>query len=330
VDQLEQCQRVLALTELAALRANHQSVGGGPPRVRRRWTDIRRGARAARRRAASAPPRPAPVPPQLSGPPPAPLHDLARDGEELRCRRCDKSAKRARWSALAYGRCSANVGEPSTAAVWQRVPHCAAEAGGVVSCERCRGSVPAHRRAAFIGRRCPAWWAATPSATASAAPGGGQAAPAAVTAPGAADAPGSGDWGAWIYSLLGHAAAGAAVDRARSAVPRGARRQPAAAPPPAPLASTKAAMQAVLAGHGWRPHAAACGPRLAACLQCGASAPSWGRLAATPCGNWVDALPPRVAALVHVGGGLACAGGSPVAFATALRRRLDALPAAPD
>jgi ribonuclease HI len=54
VEQLARVQRLLAFTELAALRANHRRSGEGPPRVRRRWGDIRRGARAARHLAASA------------------------------------------------------------------------------------------------------------------------------------------------------------------------------------------------------------------------------------------------------------------------------------
>ena len=47
-------QRTLALTDLAAVKANHGQVGDSGPRVRRRWGDARRGARAAALRAASA------------------------------------------------------------------------------------------------------------------------------------------------------------------------------------------------------------------------------------------------------------------------------------
>ena len=86
----------------------------------------------------------------------------------------------------------------------------------------------------------------------------------------------------------------------------------------------------VLRGTAWRPHAAASGPRLAACLRCGASAATWGRPWAAPCGGWAASLPPRVGALVLMGSELRCAGGSLGAVAEALLRRLGELPAAPD
>ena len=45
--RLELVQQVLALTELAALRANHERVGTAPPRVRRRWGMVRQAPRPA-------------------------------------------------------------------------------------------------------------------------------------------------------------------------------------------------------------------------------------------------------------------------------------------
>jgi ribonuclease HI len=342
VDQLWNVQRLLALTELAALSANHRRIGNAQPRVRRRWADIRRGARAATRRAASAPQassQPAAcraVAPLLTaGPPPPSMHTMTRDGDTLLCRLCGKTAVRARWSALAYGCCSANGGGAGAAEVagvsWQRVPHRIEEADGFVRCSRCHGSVPSHRRDTFVGRRCPAWWAAAPAADDAAAPGGDQPG-AALDPPALAVAPaaGGGDWGAWVFAMLGHHAAGTSAATARSARPRG----DAAAPlRPAPVAEpdcTRAAVQALLSGTAWRPHAAARGPRLAACMQCGASAASWPLLAATPCRGWAATLPPRVAALALVGGELQCAGGSPEALADAVRRRMEELPAGPD
>jgi hypothetical protein len=329
VEQLWNVQRLLALTELAALTANHRRIGDAPPRVRRRWADIRRGARAASRavsapRAALQQPAPNEIQ-QPAGPPPPLLHALERDGGTLSCRLCGKKATRARWTALAYGKCSAHGGGVR-GSEWRRVSHRIEEVEGVVRCTRCRGSVPAHRRATFVDRRCPAWWAAAPAGDAAdadgaAAEGGGDEATVA----------GGGDWGAWIFALLGHDAAGAARSRAASAGPRVAvPPPPAAAQPAARPACTQATMQALLSGKAWQPHASASGPRLVACLRCGASAPAWSRLAATPCGGWTVALPPRVAALVLLGNELQCAGGSPGAFADALRRRMNELPAAPD
>jgi hypothetical protein len=72
------------------------------------------------------------------------------------------------------------------------------------------------------------------------------------------------------------------------------------------------------------------GPGFAACLVCGATAATFQRLAATSCGRWAARLPPRVAALLLLGDGLQCGGGSPAAFAEALHRRMRELPAAPD
>jgi hypothetical protein len=323
VEQLGQVQRLLAFTELAALTANHRSIGGAPPRVRRRWADVRRGARAARCRAASMPHaasnRPLPleqIADQPAGAPPTPLHLLKRDGDTVSSRECGKTAARARWSALAYGHCSVRAGAPNATveASWERIPHRIAEADGAVRCTRCRGSVPAHRRAAFVGRRCPAWWAA----------------PVAVGANQQAAADDRGDWGAWIFALLGHQSAGLAPARAASAGPRGATQSHSVRRDTVRPTCTRARMLALLGGAAWQPHAAASGPRLAACLRCGASAPAWGRLAASPCGGWVAALPPRVAALVLIGSELHCAGGSPGALAEALHRRMSELPAVPD
>jgi hypothetical protein len=172
VEQLELVQRVLALTELAALRANHNPRGTAPPRVRRRWNLIRRGARSRNGAAVE----------------PAPPNDPAQ--------------RRARRSASA------------PAAVWR---------------------------------------------------------------------------------------------------------------PPTP-----SGLRDLFAGTAWVQHAAAQGPRLAACLRCGAAAARWTHLAASPCSGWAGALPRRVAALLLLGGELRSAGGLAAAFEQVLRRRLGQLPAAPD
>eukprot|EP00973_Karenia_brevis_P065035 9030962-Karenia_brevis.AAC.1 len=83
------------------------------------------------------------------------MHDLqCRDGV-LQCVACNKSAARARWTNLAYGTCSANIGQQ--AVLWTREPHQHVEAGGRIVCLRCSGSVPSHRRTSFVGKRCPAW-----------------------------------------------------------------------------------------------------------------------------------------------------------------------------
>eukprot|EP00974_Lingulodinium_polyedra_P133103 11224360-Lingulodinium_polyedra.AAC.1 len=59
---------------------------------------------------------------------------------------------------------------------WTRAPH-AIVAGSAIECRRCRGCVPVARRAAFEGRRCPAWWCNSDTGP----PGRGP------------------DWGAWAY-----------------------------------------------------------------------------------------------------------------------------------
>ena len=83
-------------------------------------------------------------------------------------------------------------------------------------------------------------------------------------------------------------------------------------------------------GRAWQPHAAAQGPRLAACLRCGASAGSFARLAAAPCAGWAPELPARAGALLLLGPRLVRAGGPAAAFEAALQRRLGQLPPAPD
>ena len=228
VSQLWQVQRLLAFTELAALKANHQRFDNGQPRVNRRWADVRRGAQVATRRAAAAP-RVASQSaacrelalPQPAGPPPPPLHALTRDGETLQCRQCGKTASRARWSDLAYGHCTANGGLPGAEAppgvYWQRVPHRIVEADGLVRCARCRGSVPAHRRATFVTRRCPAWWLASPNGDVAAPGDDHQQAAICPAAPMVTPAADGSDWGAWVFAVLGHAVAGTSGSRVRTA-----------------------------------------------------------------------------------------------------------------
>ena len=136
------------------------------------------------------------------------------------------------------------------------------------------------------------------------------------------------DWGAWFFAVAGWGAAGVR-GRARSA-------GPSCPPPPAAPATgarpacTRAAVQALLRGEAWRPHAAAAGPRMAACMRCGPSAASWRRLAESPCSGWADVLPPRVAALFLIDDGIHCAGGSVADVADVVRRRRAEMPAAPD
>ena len=121
----------------------------------------------------------------------------------------------------------------------------------------------------------------------------------------------------------------AAEPTARAPPPRrGARAassQPAAWQPP-----TTQHLQTLFAGRAWLPHAAAQGPRHAACLRCGESAGSYAQLAAVPCAGWAHALPSRVGALLLLGPLLQRAGGSAAAFGAALQRRLGQLPEVPD
>ncbi len=89
-------------------------------------------------------------------------------------------------------------------------------------------------------------------------------------------------------------------------------------------------VRSLFAGRAWMPHAAAHGPRMAACLRRGAFADGLRRLAATPCSGWAEELLARVAALMLLGPDLRCARGPAAAFdAVVLRRRMK-LPAVPD
>ena len=313
LEDLGQAQRVLAFVELAALRANHEPRGNGRPRVRRTWAGIRRGARTVARRSESAPTAARQqAAPQPAGPPPPPLHDLERDGELLRCRACSQSARQSRWGALARSRCPSNAAGPAVenadAVTWRRVPHQTVEAGPSVQCTRCRGQVPADRRAAFVGRRCPAWLAG---------PAGGPEAPGGAIPPG-------GDWGAWFFALAGRPAAGQGhAARCRSLPASRAHR--AAAPD-----SGMGGRRAPVAGLAWRPHVVAMGPRLFACLACGRAAASRDQLCASPCSGWVPVLPARVAALLLLGDALQGCGGDAAELAAAAARRRGQLPAVPD
>ena len=116
-----------------------------------------------------------------------------------------------------------------------------------------------------------------------------------------------------------------------AATPRPQRRARAASSPPAvwqPPAEQH--VRALFAGRTWLPHAAAQGPRHAACLRCGASARGYAQLSAAPCSGWALASPPRVGALLLLGHRLQRAGGPASAFEAALQRRLGQLPPAPD
>jgi ribonuclease HI len=107
-------------------------------------------------------------------------------------------------------------------------------------------------------------------------------------------------------------------------------RRSASTPPGGWVPPTAERVHSLFAGRAWMPHAAAQGPRLAACLRCGAFADGFRRLAATPCSGWAEELPARVAALMLLGPDLRCAGGPATTFdAVVLRRRMK-LPAAPD
>jgi ribonuclease HI len=296
-----QAQRVIALTELAALRANHASSAGAP-RVKRRWGDVRRGARSAGNRGVA----PAETPNRPRGALPAPLHDLVRDGATLKCAQCCKSAVKARWAKLAYGRCALNaIGEAIT---FTRVPHQPLEENGSVGCLRCGGRVPAHRRSAFIGKQCPAWQLVVPESQVEGE--AGDALP---------------DWGAWIFALLGHRAAGVVHGPATST--SGAANEQAALATPVTGAE---GIRALFAGGAWRAHVAAQGPNFSGCLVCGDTAPRWQTLQATPCKQWRAVLPPRVAALVLLGDGVMRVSGPPIGFAAALAARRGERPRPPE
>jgi hypothetical protein len=184
-------QRVIAYPELAALKANHTSRGEGSPRIKRRWADVRRGVRSAGR-SSNVPVQASATPARPQGTLPAPLHELARDGNTLRCVSCGKTAVKARWTNLAYGRCGGNA-RGAAVVTWTRVVHQVLEDHGQVRCTRCAGHVPAHRRNTFIGKQCPAWHAVAPE------PGLGGGGGAGGEVP---------DWGAWVFALLGRRAAG--------------------------------------------------------------------------------------------------------------------------
>jgi hypothetical protein len=225
-------------------------------------------------------------------------HSVCMQGGTLRCSSCAKTAARARWTGLASGRCAFNADGAHW--VWRREPHQVIERDGIVTCQRCGGVVPSHRRGTFEGRTCPAWRAVAPE------PNGA----------GAADGQGDTDWGAWILRLLGHSTAGGKHLFAGGAAPTVATRQlPDLRDPRGP------GLQALFAGGAWRPHVAAQGSRLAACLSCVAFACDWAALRATPCQGWRNLLPPRIAALVTLGDDITRAGGPPVGFADALAAR---------
>jgi hypothetical protein len=262
LQSLAEVQRVIAFTELAALKANHGNGATATPRVKRRWADVRRGVRAARRvssvttavadtGANGAQSRP-------SGELPSPLHELAIEGTTLKCSNCRKTADKTRRTALAYSRCPANLEGQQWE--WKRVPHVVADGVEHISCSRCGGSVPMCRRAAFEGRRCPAWNLEPP--------GAGAVGP---------------DWGAWYFNVLGYKVAGkCAPQRGRTAPPN-----------PAEVAEEQAAPRnrtqdvlSIMTGKAWRPHTAACGPGHVACMSCGTSARSWATLQARPCTGW--------------------------------------------
>jgi ribonuclease HI len=306
---LAMAQRVIAFTELAALKANHGNGRDLAPRVKRRWADVRRGVRAARQANARAiaAAEAANHHSKPDGVIPPPLHTLQRKGEALQCTACGKTATRSRWTALAYGVCGANSnGENWT---WRRVAHQASEADGRLACARCGGSVPLGRRESFDGRRCPAWKVDPPAGYAQEPP----------------------DWGAWFLRLMGHKTAG-------SHTGQGERHSCSWAPFDGPNGSAEmrqgpapvARVQALFAGAAWQSHVAAQGPGYAACISCGATAKAWMTLQATSCAGWRDRLPPRAASLVLLCDSISRAGGPPVRFAAALAARRGEAPRPPE
>jgi ribonuclease HI len=317
VEALGQAQRVIAFTELAALRANHGNGVAAVPRIKRRWADVRRGVRKVQKASGLADGNAtAGVVTKACKPesdPPPPMHALSMRGGTLSCSACGKTAVKSRWTALAYGKCSANAdGEHWT---WRRQPHQVVERDGVIGCTRCGGSVPMLRRPMFEGRQCPAW-----RATAPAAPGGDaeSAFPAAAQV-----AVGSDDWGAWILGLLGHNVAGG-----RQATKGGQKGVTVTA-----LTRSDAHLlgaQTILSGTAWRPHISAQGPNFIACLVCGGTARGWAKLHAAPCSSWRDVLPPRVAALTMLGDQVARACGPEAAFFAALDARRGERPRPPE
>jgi ribonuclease HI len=305
---LARAQRVIAFTELAALKANHGNGLDPAPRVRRRWADVRRGVRAARQAIARAGGTAAATNHEKpDGVIPPPLHALQRKGEILECTACRKSAGRPRWTALAYGLCGANSGGECW--TWSRVPHQVSEGDGRLACTRCEGSVPVGRRASFDGKRCPAWKALPPAEH--------------VQVPA--------DWGAWILRVMGHKTAGANTGQGRRS---GCSRNPVVDTVRATEARCAATptmnAQALFAGAAWRSHVAAQGPGYAACIWCGAISKRWHTLQATPCSSWRNQLPPRAAVLVLLSDGISRAGGPPVRFAAALAARRGEVPRPPE
>jgi hypothetical protein len=326
VEALGQVQRVIAFTELAALRANHGN-GVAAPRIKRRWADVRRGARAARLALGSAGGTASANGASTVGKPdgdtPPPMHSLSMSGGTLSCSECRKTAVRSRWTALAYGKCPANIsGDHWT---WRRQPHELVEGDGVVACTRCGGSVPVLRRGAFEGRQCPAWRAMEPHPM---DPIGDQSAAApALEGVAAAETPpaSSADWGAWIFGLLGHKVAG------RIQPSQGSRGQSCVAvAAPVGLDQPIQRGQAILAGTAWRSHVSAQGPGFVACLACGGMARGLTQLQAAPCSGWRERLPPRVAALTLLGDRVARAGGPQVVFLAALAARRGERPRPPE
>ena len=319
VEALGRAQRVIAFTELAALRANHGNGGVAVPRIKRRWADVRRGVRAARHAhgsaGGSAAANSVSMASKPEGDPPPPMHMLSMSSGTLSCLACRSSAIKARWTALAYGRCPANANGDHWA--WRREPHRVVERDGLVVCTRCRGSVPLLRRSAFEGRQCPAWMAVPPVPVLEQVPPG-----APQAAPRASDS----DWGAWVLGLMGHKVAGGSVR------PKGCGRGHAnvEGEPVVRQDPPRNDARAVLAGTAWRPHASAQGPSFAACLVCGVTARESKRLQASPCGGWRDRLPPRVSALTMLGDRVVRADGPQVAFFAALAARRGERPRPPE
>ena len=132
LEALELVQRVLAATELAALKANHGRVGEQPARVPRRWSS--RGLRRRPAEAAGAAEEPAPRRPRAKRTPPA-----APEPE----RRPLPEAVQALFAGEA----------------WRA--HLLGRGPGWVACLRCGGVDSG--RAGLAGRPCPGWAAQVPA-----------------------------------------------------------------------------------------------------------------------------------------------------------------------
>ena len=70
---------------------------------------------------------------------------------------CRRWAAKGRWHLLAYVPCpcKADGGTGAPPWAWVREDHEVVYTEAWASCSRCHGRVPKHRRAAFLGRRCP-------------------------------------------------------------------------------------------------------------------------------------------------------------------------------